>query len=43
LTNAGLRDVDHILAHLGTEPTTLSQAVKDTKALLTAAAEEEGI
>lgn len=43
LTNAGLRGVDRIVAHLGTEPSTLSQAVDDTEALFTAAAEREGI
>jgi predicted nucleotidyltransferase len=43
LTNAGLRDVDHIIAHLGTEPDRLLHAVKDTDALLTAAAENEGL
>lgn len=43
LTNAGLRDVDHILAHVGIEPTTLSQAVDETEALVTATAEQEGV
>lgn len=43
LTNAGLRDVDHILAHLGAESDGLLQAVSDTDALLTAAMQKEGI
>lgn len=43
LTNAGLRDVDRIVARLGTEPAGLLRAVDDTDALLTAAAQAEGI
>jgi len=43
LTNAGLRDVDHVLAHLGAEPDELLQAAHDTDALLTAALQKESL
>lgn len=43
LTNAGLRDVDYVLAHLGAEPDELLRAVRDTGDVLAAALRKEGL
>jgi hypothetical protein len=43
LTSADLPDVDHIIAHPGTDPAELLQAVSDTDELLTSATQKEGI
>jgi len=43
LTRAGLRDIDRILAHLGTEPPGLLEAVTEANELLVGSARGEGI